>query len=125
MKTFKQFYAEVYDLQELDVKGALQSASKSPLVRNPLTKTLWRAIGPAARAAGAVKAASPSTSGPIGRAYGAAVAATPPAVSNVLQWVDPTEDPRVKKVDKAIQKQHTKAYQSNPTGYTQMLGRSF
>ena len=112
-------------LQELDVKGALQSASRSPLVRNPLTRTLWRAIGPAARVAGAVKAASPSTSGPIGRAYGAAVAGTPPVISNVLQWADPTEDPRVKKVDKEVQRQHTKAYQANPTGYARMAAGSF
>ena len=124
MKTFKQFYSEAYNLQEIDFKGALTAASKSPLINNPITRTLGRAVGPVARGLGAMKAVAPE-SGPIGRAYGAAVAVTPPGVSNALQFVDPTDNPTVKKVDKQITAQHTKAYKANPTGYTQMLGRSF
>ena len=124
MKTFKEFYQEAYQLNELDFKSTLQAAGRSPLINNPVTRTVMRAVGPVARGLGAMKAVAPGT-GPIGRAYGTAVAVTPPGVSNVLQWADPTDIPAVKKADKQITTQHTKAYKANPTGYTQMLGRSF
>lgn len=77
MKTFQQFCEEVYDLQELDVKGALQKVTQNPVVKTA-GQLLVRGLSaqqaldpketPANRLAGALGTVAPTSPVTIGAA---------------------------------------------------------
>jgi len=149
MKTFKQFYAEAYQLDEFvnpkDIKSTL-SKVKSAVTNNPITRTATRiASNPIVRTGGRIVGAGLNLHynrgmgldkatqsndpriGPIERTLGGISAVSPPGMSqatgiahNIIGL-----SPTLQRVDRRIGKEHEKAYKANPAGYTQMLGRSF
>lgn len=149
MKTFKQFYAEAYQLDEFvnskDIKSTLSkvksAVTNNPVTRiaskvasNPIVRTGGRVVGGALnigfnRAAGLDKLTQTNDPriGPIERGLGGISAASPPGMSQATGLAHNIigSSPQLQKIDRRVGKEHEKAYKANPTGYTQMLGRSF
>lgn len=138
MKTFNEFCVEAYQLDEFvnpkDIKSNL-SKVKSAVTSNPAVRTGGRIVSGALnvafnRALGLEKLTTDrSDIGPIERGLGGISAASmfAPGVSqtsglahNAIGLIPP-----LRKIDRRIGKEHEKALKTNPTGYTQMLGRSF
>ena len=120
MKTFKQFYVEAYQLNELDLKGTLQSASRNPLINNPVTRTLGKGVGLVnrltgipIRAAATVGAVDPEA-GPIQRAFRSSVLFSPPGVAQLLATQTGRVDnsPTRKKLDAAMMRTDKKVQQA-------------
>ena len=145
MKTFNEFCVEAYQLDEFvnpkDIKSKLSkvksAVTSNPVVKsvtsNPIVRTGGRVLGGALnvafnRALGAEKLTTDDPNvGPIERGLGGISATSPPGVSqatglahNAIGLIPP-----LRKIDRRIGKEHGKALKTNPTGYTQMLGRSF
>jgi len=114
MKTFKQFCVEAYQLDEvtatLNSQGPLQrirqgaaALSRSPLVNNPVTRTIGSVSGPvlglANRAYNLDKAGKTSL-GPLERTTATLSGVTPPGASHALglaSWA--MENPKFRKFD--------------------------
>ena len=133
MKTFKQFYQEAYQLDEFKIGNPLNNPLVKKVTQNPVVRTTSRVLGGALnialnRVSGAEKATTDDPNiGPIERGLGAASAITPPGVSQAAGFGHNIigSSKTLRKVDRAVGKEHEKAYKANPQGYTQMLGRSF
>jgi hypothetical protein len=145
MKTFNEFCAEAYQLDEFvnlkDIKSNLSkvksAVTNNPVVKsvtsNPIVRTGGRVVGGALnirynRIPGLEKLTTDDPNvGPIERGLGGISAASPPGVSQATGFAHNLigMSPQLKKIDKRIGKEHGKAYKANPQAYTQMLGRSF
>ena len=114
MKTFKQFCSEAYQIDEVAITASPQNPlqrirqgtaalSKSPLVNNPITRTIGNVAGPvlgiANRAYNLDKAGKTSL-GPLERTTATLSGVTPPGASHALglaSWA--MEKPKFRKFD--------------------------
>ena len=140
MKTFNEFCVEAYQLDEFvnpkDIKSKLSKAksavTSNPAVKsitsNPIVRTGGRLLGGAFnvafnRALGAEKLTTDDPNvGPIERGLGGISAASPPGVSQATGLAHNLigMSPQLKKIDKEIQKGHTRALKANPNLYGHM-----
>jgi len=128
MKTFNQFCIEAYQLNEFQIGNPLNNPMVKKVTQNPLVKTTGRFVGGTLnvafnRALGAEKLTTDDPNvGPIERGLGGISAASPPGVSQVTGLAHNLigMSPQLKKIDKEIQKGHTKALKANPNLYGHM-----
>ena len=140
MKTFNEFCAEAYQLDEFvnpkDIKSNLSkvksAVTNNPVVKsvtsNPIVRTGGRVAGGALnvafnRALGLEKLTTDDPNvGPIERGLGGISAASPPGVSQATGLAHNLigMSPQLKKLDKEIQKGHTKSLKANPNLYGHM-----
>lgn len=145
MKTFKEFCAEAYQLDEFvnpkDIKSKLSkvksAVTSNPVVKsvtsNPIVRTGGRVLGGAFnvafnRALGAEKLTTDDPNvGPIERGLGGISAASPPGVSQATGLAHNVIgiSPQLRKVDRKTGQLHGRALKSNSRGYLSNLGMSF
>lgn len=129
MKTFQQFCEDASYLNEFvntqKILNPIKQTVKN-IAQSPVGRFASGAIRLGSRGEGAVGVVNPKT-GPLEKLVSGVQAVAPPGVSDAaaaLRYTAMQSKP-VKKIDTAMQKQHTIAYKLNPQGYAQMAARSF
>ena len=145
MKTFKEFCAEAYQLDEFvnpkDIKSTLSkvksTVTSNPVVKsvttNPIVRTGGRVLGGALnvafnRALGLEKLTTDDPNvGPVERGLGAVSVVSPPGMSQATGIAHNIigGSKTLKKADRALGQSHGRALKSNTQGYLQNLGMSF